>query len=592
MSVAEPPVRGAARRRAPVRGAGRGGRDGRLPFALAVLALLAGALTLRLWGIEHGLPFAYNADENAHFLPRAIGMFGHSWDPGYHVNPPAYTYLLHVLLQVRYGFSRQAVGDAYATDPTALWVLARATAAALGTLAVGLLVLAGAKLAGRAVGLVAGLLLAVAFLPVFYSHLALNDVPALAPLGLALWGVAGVLRDGRARWYALAGVGLGLACATKYTAGIALLPLLAAAVGRPGALRGLALSGALALACFVAADPYVVLDPESFWDGIAHQSTASGEAAGKLGLTQENGWLHYVWSAGWGLGWAPLGAAALAAALLWRADRRLLWVLAPAPVLFVAFMGAQERFFGRWLMPILPLLCLLAAVAAVRVAALVAARRPRLAPVLLAALALGLAAQSLVHSAHSARLLARDDTRTQARAWLVRNVPEGAKIVVEPGVVPDAWAQDPGRPSLEVGNGNRWRKFPTSRSLIDPDTGRRVPEPGVVVNIEDFERVLRPELVGEFQRQGFCWVVVGSTQRGRAEAEPREVPGAVAYYERLERESRLAFRASPYDPGEGPVPFDFDMSFTFYPLAYERPGPLVEVFRLRGGRCGGGAGEQ
>jgi len=587
MSVAEAPVRRARRTAGRPGTARRPARGGRAAFALAVAALLGGALALRVVGIDHGLPYAYNADENAHFLPRAIGLFGHSWDPGYHVNPPAYTYLLHVVLQVAYG-SRAAVGEAYASDPAEVWVLARAVAAVLGTVAVGLLLLAGLKLAGRRVGLLAAGLLAVAFLPVFYSHLALNDVPTLAPLCLALWGVAGVLRDGRARWFALAGVGLGLACATKYTAGIVLLPLVAAAVGRGGwgpALRGLALSGALAVAAFVAADPYVVLDPEGFWDGIAHQSTASGEAQGKLGLTETNGWLHYVETVGWGLGWAPLVAAVLAVPLLWRADRRLLWVLAPAPVLFIAFMGTQERFFGRWLMPVLPLLCLLAALAAVRLADLAGRRRPALGAAVLAVAAVALGAQALVHSVHNALLLTREDTRNQARAWLVRNVPEGTKIVVEPGVVPDAWAQDPGRPSRVVGNGNRWRKFPTSRSFIDPDTGRPVPPPGVVVNIEDFERVLRPELVGEFQRRGFCWVVVGSTQRGRAEAEPDEVPGAVAYYRRLERESRLAFRASPYDPGAAPVPFDFDMSFTFYPLAYERPGPLVEVFRLRGGAC-------
>ena len=41
----------------------------------------------------------------------------------------------------------------------------------------------------------------VAFLPVFYSHLALNDVPTLAPICLALWGAAGVLRCGRVRDY-------------------------------------------------------------------------------------------------------------------------------------------------------------------------------------------------------------------------------------------------------------------------------------------------------------------------------------------------------------------------------------------------------
>ena len=46
-------------------------------------------------------------------------------------------------------------------------------------------------------------------------------------------------------------------------------------------------------------------------------------------------------------------------------DRRLALVLVPAPVVFLIFMGLQDRFFARWLLPIYPLLCLLAAWAAV-----------------------------------------------------------------------------------------------------------------------------------------------------------------------------------------------------------------------------------
>src|SRR4051794_28655938 len=196
-------------------------------WRIALTAVLAAALGLRLWGVKHGLPYVYNVDENAHFVPNAIGLFGHGWNPHYFVNPPAYTYLLHVVFDVWFG-GRKGVYDAYTVNPGEVFVVARLTAAAVGTVAVWLLYLAGAKLFGRAVGLLAAALLAVSFLAVFYSHLALNDVPTLAPIALSLWGTAGVLRDGRLRWYLLAGAGVGFACATKYTGGVVLVPLLGA----------------------------------------------------------------------------------------------------------------------------------------------------------------------------------------------------------------------------------------------------------------------------------------------------------------------------------------------------------------------------
>ena len=42
-------------------------------------------------------------------------------------------------------------------------------------------------------------------------------------------------------------------------------------------------------------------------------------------------------------------------------DWRRALVLVPSILVFLVFMGAQDRFFARWLLPVYPLLCLLAA---------------------------------------------------------------------------------------------------------------------------------------------------------------------------------------------------------------------------------------
>jgi hypothetical protein len=121
--------------------------------------------------------------------------------------------------------------------------------------------------------------------------------------------------------------------------------------------------------------------------------------------------------------------------------------------------------------------------------------------------------------------------------------------------------------------------------VISPD-GALHPSARRLVGIEDYVRTLSPALLGSYVRGGYCWVLSGSTESGRAFAAPQAVPHAIAYYRALSQQAQVAYHVSPYARGQGPVPFGFDWSFDYYPLAYDRPGPDVTVYRLHGGRCG------
>jgi hypothetical protein len=616
---AEPPAAGGRRASAGGSNGSRqpvAGRSGRLWAWAGLAGVLAGGLALRLWGVQQGLPYPYNADEQDHFVPHAIEMFEHgTLNPKYFANPPAFTYVLHVLFAVWYGGAHGAV-RAYELHPEAVFTLARVAAALLGTLALWLLYLAGARLFDRAVGLLAAAIEAVAFLPVFYAHLALNDVPTLAPTTLSLVGTAGMLRRGRLREYVLAGVGLGLACATKYTAGIVLLPLLVAALARQRedgasrALSGLALAGACALAAFLIANPYALLDYHEFHAELAHQSALSAEAQGKLGAPKEGGLVYYLWSFTWGLGWLPSLAALGGAVAIWRHERRLGWLLVPAALAFLAFMGTEGRYFGRWLMPIFPIVCLLGAffvvwLARLCVRALRGGRAPGaggaggargvgralLGPALAGALVLAVLAQGLVYSVHAGLVLSRADTRNLARGWMLAHIPRGAGIVAEPAE-PEEWAREVRAGTSTATNPAYWRLYPALFRRVEAD-GTIAPEYLLPeVGLEDYETTLYPALIDFYEREGFCWVISASTESGRAYADPRAVPHAIAYYRALEHAGEVVYRASPYANGSGggreSVAFNFDWSFDYYPLAYARPGPVVTVYRLRGGRCGSG----
>ncbi len=570
------------------------------PWTLGLLCVLALALALRLWGIRYGLPIAYNLDERSHFVPRAVEFFARgSIDPGYQLNPSGLIEWIAAALALVHG-SRDDVIHTWTNDPAEIWTVARVASALLATAAVGFIYAAGARFFDRRAGLIAAALLATSFLPVHYGHLALNDAPSLAPSALALFAIGGVLRFGRVRDYALAGLALGLAIGLKYNAGYLLAALIVAAAlrasgrvdrigrdGRPGpgpALGGLALAGVAMVAGFLIADPYALLDFDRFREDLDVLSNYT-QGSLLLGETQRSGHLYYLWSIGWGLGIVPAVLAVAGAAVLLARDRLIALVLLPGPLVFFAYVGTQERHFARYVMPLFPVLCLLAAAGAAWLASWLASRagwQGRRAAILPAVVTVAACAQGLVYVVHNDIVLTREDTRTTTREWMVEHIPRGDYILVEP-LVPQEWYRDGGLPvSDRTQEGFRWRRFIRTKADIER-LARRHPGSRKNADFANYAYTLFPDLFDYYRRNGVCWIVSGSGQSGRAFNNPKRVPAAIRYYGALRREARLRFSASPFGPpGSGPDhPFQYDHTFNYYPLDYERPGPVMRVYELR-----------
>jgi hypothetical protein len=558
----------------------------------ALVALLVATMLLRLWGIKQGLPYSYNVDEAQHFVPRAVGFFSQDLNPNYFLNPPAYSYVLHVVFELWFG-SADAVNRAYTVNPTEVFVAARVVAAALGTISVWLTYLAAERFFDRSIALLAAAIFGFSFLPIFYSHLALNDVPTLASVTLSLYGVSGVLRYGRWRDYLIAGIAIGFAAATKYTGGITMVCLLAAAICTArGAIwstaRKLVAALVMVLAGFLIGNPYAALDYSAFMAGISQQaSIAAGSDPVKLGSSQGSGIGYYIWVFTWGMGTVPaLAGLGGALALIARRKVVLALILLPATIAFIIFMGTQQRFFGRWLMPIFPIVAMLGAYAAVELIRWLHARRRVPLGLGGAIVTVLLLAQSLSTVIHNDQVLSRPDTRNLTRAWMVKHIPAGSKVVIEPDV-PSNWATDIGSSSTWTHTGARWYQFATWLTDVNTKNQQLLPDgERKYVSVDEYERTLRPELLNEYTAQGYCWVVIGSLQAGRAFADPSAAPKAIAYYEALASRGTLEYTVSPFGVGSHPVPFNFDWSIDYYPRQYRLPGPEMSVYRLTGGKCG------
>ena len=172
----------------------------------------------------------------------------------------------------------------------------------------------------------------------------------------------------------IAGIGVGVAAATKYTVGVdarAAADRGGAVAGRPrGAPRrirgcGLVERGGCSARRFVealcargvasrVANPYILSRPAGVirarW---APRAGVVGET--KYGQDPNGGLLFYTESWTWTVGWIPALAAIAGAVLLFRRDRRTAWVLVPIVPLFIVYMGWQTRYFGRWMLPVLPI---------------------------------------------------------------------------------------------------------------------------------------------------------------------------------------------------------------------------------------------
>ncbi|HEX2415484.1 MAG TPA: glycosyltransferase family 39 protein, partial [Thermoleophilaceae bacterium] len=504
------------------------------------------------------------------------------------------------------------VTEQFAKDPGEIWIAARTLAAALSVAGVAATYWAARRLWGVREGLVAAAVLSFAFLPVAYSRVAVTDVGALIGVALALLWSVRAAEDGRTRDYALAGAAAGLAIAFKYTAGLVLLPLGIAALARlrldgPRALARLALGVALAAVVFALLNPYVFGSLERWWSDLRDQADV---AANERKPGQESGGVgYYLDSLTWGLGWAALAAALVGVVVELRRDVVRGLILIALPLALFAYLASQSRYFGRWLLPAYPALALLASVGIVQLAQLVTRAlggrepsalgpprqrrglRPALGAVVLAALTVLVLVQPLAADVRSALVLGREDTLSEAREWLDERYPPELRVAVEPAV-PGRWFR-----SNPDGRNPVWlSRCPPRDGWTEPgwsyvgEGGARVCsqyKPGLFarpdggVRASAYHSVLSSGVIDDYRLYGYCLVMTVNTVRERA-LETGD-PDAGAYYDRLERESRVVREFSPYDDGAEPVPFSFDLSYNSYPPEYERPGPTVRVHRLN--RC-------
>ncbi|MHB1295781.1 MAG: glycosyltransferase family 39 protein [Anaerolineae bacterium] len=425
---------------------------------VALLAILAGALVLRLYKVSWDGGYLFHPDERQILMvvnglafpwPLDLSLLltpESPWNPAFFAYGSLPIYLLRILSWIA------GIFDGRLATLESSYLVGRVLSALFDTGSVYLVYVLGRKLYNRAVGLLGAVFVALTVLHIQLAHFFAVDTLLTFFVLLTLSVAVDVARQPSRKGAVWLGLAVGLALATKVSAspilavvGLAwLLPLSqrgAQMDGRPfgwaQAVLGAAASAAVALLTFVVCEPYAVIDLSTFLTSVLRESSMVQGTADFPYTRQYIGtpaYLYPLWQLVlWGMG-VPLGIAgvlataatvispfALARRGFWKPGQVLpvVWVL-----LYFGITGGFHTKFMRYMLPIVPLLCLWAAWALTSLAR--ADRR------LLRGVGAGGTVVVLLGSAAYAlaftNVYQQEHPWIQTTRWICENVPVGSKI--------------------------------------------------------------------------------------------------------------------------------------------------------------------
>lgn len=423
--------------------------------ALLLALIVAAGAAVRFYNLGWGAPyFHFHIDEHFVFsgaVEIRRDFLAAAGAPKFFMYSPLPMYLLIGLSEV-YQWFAGPLNLTQKADGITFMVLGRGISAAFGTATIPLVYRIASRLteAGaddrtrRTAGLIAATLTAAGVLHLRDSHFFSVDVSLTFFCILAWLFLIDVAVRGTTRAYVFSGLAIGGALLCKYSAAFLLPIVLIAhllAPGRPlrtapwGAwaawlLRG-AIPGLVAGIIFLVLDPFVWLDFDKFRADV--QELVVGPMSGGAraiwaaqftNVQPRTFWFtNILW---WGLGpafeiWALLAIGWL----LWRRDKLALMAVA-FPIVYYVVAGRTALPFARYGVPLVPAMAVVASLLSADLLARPAWRRAGMVATTI------VVALTVLYAAAYMNVFVKPDVRLSASEYLLRRVPQGARILVEP----------------------------------------------------------------------------------------------------------------------------------------------------------------
>jgi len=354
-------------------------RSARLAEYAGLLVVVAIAAYLRWYLHTSGAPeLVFPREDEVHYVSLVQQFLAGNPRVVYFVNPTLYAYVTYAATALG-GWTLVALGsfDSYSDfvldaklNPYYATIAGRLVTIVASLASIVVVYDIGKRVASAPAGWIAALALACNWTHLDRSALCGNEVLMVLFVLLTFRALLGYLATPTAARHAGAGVLLGLAAATKYSAGIQAVLLVAASLAAwssTGPRRPRALVGGRYVAGFVAAplaflcaSPYVLIERERFWRQFSKQASFldEGYTRGDAAL-ERSGWLQYLLDfpdQNNGLAFAVLCLAGSVAALFLfgHGRRRPVWMLSIASLPAFAYLGSGTFVRMRFLLVAIP----------------------------------------------------------------------------------------------------------------------------------------------------------------------------------------------------------------------------------------------
>lgn len=426
----------------------------------ALIGIFLIASLARMWHISWGLPEIL---EEATPMTTAWNMW--NWNSaGLDLNPhffhyPALTFYLNFIVQAILYFIGHLIGSyptlesfsaAYRSNPAAVVIAARMISVLFDFVTIVIAYRIVRMLVDRNAGLLAAAILAINPLLIRQAHMITVDTPLVFFSMLSFYWIAHAYHTGEKKYYHLAGVGIGLAAATKYTGAMLLVVLVGAHITKiilqKRKLRKiisgkLILAVVIAMVIFCASNPCIFLDYNNF--AIDFSFEQHHMTAGHFGLDENTGSAQYYFLQVLpeNLGWGFYGLAAVSLIILGIKIRKdapvfYLYILVFNLPLLIWKMRAE-----RYILPIFPLLIIIGAIGAVLLwrdlsrsvlKKFSGTSRRALAGTGAVVFLAALMAQPVYASIKNLISYSFPDTRTLAKEWIADHLPPHATVAMAP----------------------------------------------------------------------------------------------------------------------------------------------------------------